>query len=114
MNSPFVHLNKREEQAVTEFVCAIKQKLKGQLIEAKLYGSKVRGGYSADSDIDILIVVKERKEVIIDTLYEELLDIELEYNSKISLTIFSEEEYRHNTWAHTPFMEAIANEGVML
>lgn len=42
--------------------------------------------------------VEERKEVIIDTLYKELVDIKLEYDSKISLTIYPKEEYRHNTW----------------
>lgn len=114
MKSPFEHLDKREEEAVTEFVSAIKEKLKGQLIEVKLYGSKVRGSYSVDSDIDVLIVVKERKAGVIDKLYRELLDIELKYDSKISLTIFSEAEYSRNMWARTPFMGALADEGVTL
>jgi len=107
-------LNQKEEQAVKAFVSAIRKKLKDQLLEIKIFGSKVRGDYSQDSDIDILIVLKERSKYIIDTLYEKLLDIELEYDSKISLTIFSEAEYQHNVNAHTPFMESLANEGVAL
>lgn len=107
-------LNQKEEQAVKAFVSAIREKLKGQLLETKIFGSKVRGDYSQDSDIDILIVLKERSKYLIDTLYEKLLDIELEYDSKISLTIFSQAEYQHNVNAHTPFMESLANEGVAL
>lgn len=107
-------LNQKEEQAVKAFVSAIRKKLKGQLLETKIFGSKVRGDYSQDSDIDILIVLKERSKYLIDTLYEKLLDIELEYDSKISLTIFSQAEYQHNINAHTPFMESLANEGVVL
>ena len=107
-------LNQQEQQAVKAFVSAIRESLKGQLIETKIFGSKVKGDYSQDSDIDILIVLKERSKTVIDTLYEKLLDIELEYDSKISLTIFSQAEYRHNVDAHTPFMESLANEGVAL
>jgi len=107
-------LNKKEEQAVRAFVSAIKEKLKGQLIEAKIFGSKVRGDYFPDSDIDILIVLNKRNKFLIDILYEQLLDIELEYDSKISLTIFSQAEYQQNLNAHTPFMELIINEGVRL
>jgi len=107
-------LNQKEEQAVKAFVSAIRKNLKDQLVEIKIFGSKVRGDCSQDSDIDILIVLKERSKWLIDTLYEKLLDIELEYDSKISLTIFSQSEYQHNLDVHTPFMESLANEAVAL
>ena len=84
------------------------------MIEIKLFGSKVRGNYYEDSDIDILIIVKERRSFIIDAIYQELLEVELEYDSKISLTIFSEVEYDHNIQAQTPFVQTLANEGVRL
>ncbi len=61
MNKSFGHLNKNEEQAVRKFVSVIKEKLKDQVIEIKLFGSKVRGKYYEDSYIDILIIVKERR-----------------------------------------------------
>jgi hypothetical protein len=107
-------LNQEEERAVKEFVSAIKQELKDHILRTTIFGSKVRGDYSQDSDIDILIILKERSKYLIDTLYEKLLDIELEYDSKISLTIFSQAEYQHNVNAHTPFIESLANEGVIL
>jgi len=114
MNKSFGYLNKNEEHAVKKFVSLIKEKLKDQVIEIKLFGSKVRGNYYEDSDIDILMILKERKKVVIDTLYQELLEVELEYDSKISLTIFSEGEYNHNIHARTPFVQTLANEGVRL
>ena len=114
MNKSFAYLNKNEEQALRQFVSVIKEKLKDQLVELRLFGSKVRGNSYSDSDIDILIILKERKGAIIDTLYQELLDVELEYDSKISLTLFSESEYIRNIEAHTPFVEALASEGVRL
>jgi len=114
MNRSFGYLTKNEQHAVKKFVSAIKEKLKDQVIEIRLFGSKVRGDYYEDSDIDILIILKGRKKVVIDTLYQELLEVELEYDSKISLTIFSEVEYNHNKHAQTPFVETLANEGVRL
>jgi predicted nucleotidyltransferase len=113
MNSRLA-LNQKEERAVKEFVSAIKQKLKDHILRTTIFGSKVRGDYSLDSDIDILIVLNERSKDLIDSLYENLLDIELEYDSKISLTIFSRAEYQQNIEAHTPFMESLASEGVTL
>ena len=113
MNS-FLALDTKEKQAVKAFISAIKKDLKDQLIETKIFGSKVRGDCSQDSDIDILIVLTKRSKLLIDTLYEKLLDIELEYDSKISLTIFSQAEYEQNVAAHTPFIESLAHEGVTL
>ena len=107
-------LNQKEEQAVKAFVAAIRKNLKDEVLEIKIFGSKVRGDYFQDSDIDTLIVLRERSRPFIDTLYEELLAFELEYDSKISLTIFSQSEYQHNLDVHTPFMESLANEGVTL
>ena len=107
-------LNKREEKAVRAFVAAIRKNLKDEILEIKIFGSKVRGDYSQDSDIDILIVLRERSKPFIDNIYEELLAVELEYDSKISLTIFSKSEYQHNLDAHTPFMKSLANEAVAL
>ena len=107
-------LNQKEERAVRAFISAIRKDLKDQLLETKIFGSKVRGDFSEDSDIDILVVLKRRRKSLIDTLYVNLLDIELEYDSKISLTIFSQAEYQHNVSAHTPFMESLASEGITL
>ena len=105
-------LSQKEELAVKEFVSTIRKNLKDQLLETKIFGSKVRGDYSQDSDIDILIVLKERSKYLVDSLYEMLFNIELEYDSKISLTIFSQAEYQHNINAHTPFIKSLANDGV--
>ena len=110
----YLSINQREGQAVKVFVAAIRKNLKDEVLEIKLFGSKVRGDYSQDSDIDILIVLRERSKPFIDNIYEELLAVELEYDSKISLTIFSESEYQHNLDAHTPFMKVLANEAVAL
>ena len=107
-------LNQEEERAVKEFLSAIKQELRDHILRTTIFGSKVRGDYSRDSDIDILIVLNERSKDLVDSLYEKLLDIELKYDSKISLTIFSQAEYQQNIEAHTPFMESLATEGVAL
>ena len=103
-----------EEQAVRRFVSNVKKKLKKHLLEIKIFGSKVRGDFSQDSDIDILIVLIKRDKKLIDSIYDILLDVELEYDSKISLTIFSHSEYQQNLSAHTPFVQSLNNEAVML
>lgn len=51
---------KRHEEALSETLCGIKKSFISDYVKAiYLYGSYVRGDYSWDSDIDLLMVLRE-------------------------------------------------------
>lgn len=51
--------------------------------------------------------MKERSEEILDKIAEIHFDIDLKYDSNISLIIFSEYEYQQNQLLDTPFIKSI-------
>lgn len=80
-----------------------------------LYGSYARKTHKNDSDIDILILSKNKK---IDSTYEQkitypLYDIEFETGKIISPMVYSFFEWE-NKYKNTPFYLNVMNEGIKL
>ncbi len=107
-------LNKQEEKVVREFVKEIKKSLDDNIVFLELFGSKVRGDFSSDSDIDILLVVKKKNPEVRDMIFDILFDIDPYYKFKVSPVIYSEFEYQRNKELQSTFVETISKEGVML
>jgi hypothetical protein len=59
VNDHLSHLRGHERAAVSECVGRLRKILGEQLIGAWLFGSKARGDFGPDSDIDLLIVIPE-------------------------------------------------------
>ena len=83
------YLNQVEEEAITKLKTLLIQKLGNSLKSVLLYGSKARGDYSNDSDIDILIVADTVTPNIKDIIRDTVLDVQLEYSLPISVHIRS-------------------------
>jgi len=89
----FNYLEENEKVALTELKVRVKELLSFKLLAIILYGSKARGDYDINSDIDIAIIVegltKELKSQILDIVTA----IELEYLTPLSTLILSKEEF---------------------
>ncbi len=110
----FNYLTRSEKEALDLLIRKLKSTLNEQLIKIQLFGSKIRGDFREDSDIDLLIVVRERNQAVLDIIAEISLDVDLKYDPKISLIIFSVDEYEQNKVWGTPFIKSIEREGVLL
>ncbi len=113
MNTPEC-LTDKEKKAIETFSSKVKEKLGKELILIKLFGSKVRGDFDKDSDIDILIVVKKDYLINKENIFDVLFDIDPYYEMKISPVIYSEYEYERNKELESPFVEIIQREGINL
>ena len=107
----FRYLNGTEIKAILE----LKKEILRLAKDAKIifYGSKVRGNFDDESDIDLLIIVpnltKDLKYKIIDTA----TDIELKYDVVFGLVIISEEKYKKsNLFKESLYYENIKVEGL--
>ena len=114
MGEKYKHLTVKEVKALDLLVHSLKSYLKDQLLQVQFFGSKYRGDFDQDSDIDVLLVLKQRTEEIMEKIAEFHLDVDLKYDPHISLIIFSEHEYKQNEAFRSPFIKNITSEGVSL
>ncbi|HEX3046561.1 MAG TPA: nucleotidyltransferase domain-containing protein [Bacillota bacterium] len=90
------YLTPEETKAVLDYKQSLSQKLGPELIKIGLYGSKARGDFNHDSDIDLLVVVKKKNSLVKQVIYDALLDINFIYNVyNISVHIYTENEYNN-------------------
>jgi len=88
-----IYLNSKEKEVVKSFVKEIREKLGNNILEVRLFGSKVRGDFEDDSDIDIFILVK-KKEKVRDKISDIAADYFFETNIPLSPVVYSVAEYK--------------------
>lgn len=96
------------------FAVRLKRILGNDLSKVILYGSYARGDYNANSDVDVMVLVKmptEEIEKIESDIFDLAFDIEMEQNIHISPIIKNEEQFEY--WVDVlPFYRNVKNEGV--
>lgn len=78
------------------------------------FGSRQRGEFTPDSDIDIFIIVKEKNSAVINKIFEIADEVErnvLSYNISLSIHIQSLKEYIRFKNLKSPFVEEVEREG---
>jgi len=100
-----------EDEIIKQFIENISG-LNEFIKEMYLFGSRCRNDWKPDSDYDILIVLDKKDRMIIDKLYDVVIDILINTGRLISLKIFTLDEYNHLKSMHTPFISNILNEGI--
>ncbi len=113
MKTSLQFLNKTEKNVVTTFVKELKKTIGEDIIDIRLFGSKVRGDFEKNSDIDIFIVVK-RKDETRDRISDIAADYVYEYNVPLAPVIYSVFEYEKNRELGSFFFEQVEREGVPL
>lgn len=79
-----------------------------------LFGSRARGDYSDDSDVDVAILVQGLNREMKNRILEEVADFELEHLFPISALVLSEEEFAHLKARERRIALDIEREGVPL
>ena len=77
----------------------------------KLFGSKSRGDFDLESDLDIVIVVDRLDWQIEKDIYEICFYASLKHDLLISPIVFSEDEVNSGAIQRTPFYKVVEREG---
>ncbi|MEW5983061.1 MAG: nucleotidyltransferase domain-containing protein [Acidobacteriota bacterium] len=107
-------LTAREGAAVDRFLAGVRRVFGSNLLAVRLFGSKVRGESTPDSDIDILLEVGEATLAMEDQAIDIAFDVNLEYDVYISPRVIARSTLNHPVWRLTGFVQALEREGVHL
>ena len=103
-------------EVIQEASTILKKILKDNLIKIILYGSYARGDYNNFSDIDILILVKNKKEElssILNIISNYLFELDLKYNVTINPLIENTQTFNEYK-DYSLLFENIEKEGIVL
>lgn len=102
---------------VTEFVKLVSESDENDnIISVILFGSYARGDYDADSDIDILIILKRSDSEISDSI-SGMSDKAMEsneYEDFLSIIQLSDKQWKEAEKMSTPFYNTVSKEGIVL
>lgn len=107
------YLTRTEKKVINSFVKELREKLGDHIISIRLFGSKVRGDFEKDSDIDIFILVK-KKVGIRDKISDIAAGYFFEYNVPLAPVVYSLFEYEKNKKLGSFFFEQVEKEGIVL
>jgi predicted nucleotidyltransferase len=103
----------RAQQVVLEYRDQLREILGDELDSVVLYGSQVRRDATAESDIDVLCVMRRPFDYgeMIEATSEVTAEISLKYDVVLSRAFVTLDDYR---FRQTPFLANVRREGVAI
>ena len=102
------------KKIINEFVEKSLKSHKKQIERIILFGSFARGDQGKDSDIDILVVVKDDRYSMLRRLSAISFDLMLKYKEYISVKTLSSTEFKKLVAMKSSFIENVISEEVVL
>jgi predicted nucleotidyltransferase len=107
-------MKQNEKKAVKEFFHLLNEKIGMNLVEVKVFGSKARGEDSPESDIDILVILKQvdkkKRDIITDIAFE----VGLKYDLFLSVVVYSQDMFYSPLSKETLFYQNVQREGISI
>jgi predicted nucleotidyltransferase len=107
-----IKLRDKERTAIIAFSRRLKKTLGKQLVSVLLFGSKARGDADKGSDIDVFILIKNKKNKVDDRIAEVTASVLNDYDVLISPVSYDLHEQQVNVRMHSFFFEAVEKEGI--
>lgn len=108
------HLTSREKAALSEFVARLRARYADQVVLVTLFGSKVRGDFDEESDLDVLVVVQNGDWRFRDEVALAAFEPMLEHDIVITPLVIDLEHYQWLQRYQAPLYCNIQSEGVSL
>ncbi len=109
-----LHLAPKDQVAVTEYIACIRDRFPDRILAVILFGSKARGDFDDESDIDLLVLVDTEEREFRDELWRIASRVSLDYNVVISPSVFSQSRWAETRRIRMPLYRAVAADGVPL
>ena len=114
-NDNLQYLTGREKTALSEFVARLRERYADEVVLVTLFGSKVRGDFDEESDLDVLVVVEgDDRWPYWRTITDLTSDLLLDYEVNMSALVFDEEHYQWLMEHRTPIYNNTTGKGVLV
>ncbi len=116
MKSRRLNLSRTEQGAVNELRDRLVEKLGDRLRLVRLFGSKARGDFTSESDIDLLVVIDRDDWETNETVHKIVHEVVETYDYRLVLAVhtMSEEHYHFLGSIPTMFYENMERDGIDL
>lgn len=108
------YLDINEREGIESFVRKVKELVGEDLLQIRLFGSKIRGDFADFPDLDLLLVLRKKDIKVYWEISKTAAHFNLKYNCILSPIIYSSKEYEKNRAFKTPFIQNIERDGVLL
>lgn len=109
-----INLKGKSEKAVNEFASLVIHNLKEKLKELILFGSKARGDFKKDSDIDIFVLIDKENLKIWQIIQSLSAKVSLKFDVVISALVMDKKRYQTHLKLKTLLYKNIIRDGVLL
>ncbi len=103
-----------EDKVMKDLKESLETLLGEHLVRIALFGSRARGDYGNESDIDIAVLVRGLTRDLKDQILDKVAEIEFEYLLPLSVLVLSEDEFNHLKRRERRIALDIEAEGVSL
>ncbi len=107
-------LKDRDRRAVDYFCETVRRSLGEDVLGMKLFGSKACGTDVPGSDIDVLVIVRERTPALVDRIIDIAFETNLAFDVYISPRVVGLPTLIDPVWRWTPFLQSVEREGITL
>ena len=105
-------LNPDEHTWLNEYRYALNERHAGVVVRMVIYGSKARGDARSDSDLDVLIVVRNDSGALKRTLRDIGYDLAATSWAAPSILAYTQDEWQHRKKKGFPFQQAVERDAV--
>jgi len=107
-------LSPEEERWLKSYQKILAQQFPGLIEQIVIFGSKARETATADSDLDILLVIREGDWKLKDQVTEPGYELSLGTNVVPSIMVYNRAEWDRYQHDEIPFWQTVARDGVVV
>jgi predicted nucleotidyltransferase len=104
----------QEKAGLNALLEALREKHSDQLQQVILFGSKARNDSHPDSDVDLLVLVKDETWALRYAIWKLAARIELQYDLLFNIQVISVERWQAMSRADFSLCQNVAREGIAL
>jgi len=108
------YLSRAERRVVRSFAEELRNRLGDEIVKIILFGSRIRGDFGKESDIDIFILLREKTPDIRDKVGDLTADYIFDHDIPLSPVLYDLYEYQQNKELGSFFFENVEKEGISL